>query len=817
MISNWVQLAKLRGRGLDELQVRGKQALAIFAERHGWSPLTKLPSDRSFGAMLDPLRTGCPLNSKQEVFEYFERRVDPQFFSAFNDRELTIAAFRERWPRGSEKIIERANRTIAGSFDLLGFEGLSFGEPIDWHFEPVGSKRSPLIHWSLFEELDADLSGDKKIVWELNRHQHFAQLGQAYWFTNNERYAQTFVVHLESWMDQNPPKLGVNWVSSLEIAFRSISWLWAFHFFKGSRSLTSEVFVRALKFLYLSARHLETYLSTYSSPNTHLTGEALGLFYLGTLLPEFLESERWRATGREILLKWLPRQVNPDGVYFEQSSYYHRYTTDFYAHFLVLSQVNGEVLPAEVQSKLQALMDHLMYITRPDGTSPLIGDDDGGRLATLERDAAANDFRASLSTGAVLFDRMDYKFVAGEVAQDTLWLLGPAGLRRFDSIQAREPASKSIAFSSAGYYVMRDSWTREANYLLFDCGPHGTANCGHAHADTLSFELAAKGRTLLVDPGTYTYTGSKEMRDWFRGSTGHNTLTIDGQSSSVPKGPFSWKTIANGECLRWISRDRFDFVEGKHDGYARLSHPVDHSRSILFLKDEYWVVCDQVKSSGEHRAELWFHFDSEATPLIEAIDGPTVALSEHNGKAGLDIFAVADSGQWRKEDGWVSHCYGEKERARLHVFSATVESDAEIVTFLLPQAGSNKTKTRVREVEAIGGKAFEVTHDKGVDIVMVRTGQAGRVEMKRLASDFAWTWARFSDHKETTPSELLLLSGTTVELEGKQILKWSRSVDYLVVRRVSDGFRVETNEGIFDCQLPIANSDVTFPDLKSAI
>ena len=135
--------------------------------------------------------------------------------------------------------------------------------------------------------LDAAVTGDKKIVWELNRHQYFITLGQAYWLTGDQRYAQTFVSHLDSWMDQNPPKLGINWASSLEVAFRSISWLWALYFFKDSPALTAPTFLRTLKFLYLQARHLETYLSTYFSPNTHLTGEALGLFYLGTLLPEF--------------------------------------------------------------------------------------------------------------------------------------------------------------------------------------------------------------------------------------------------------------------------------------------------------------------------------------------------------------------------------------------------------------------------------------------------------------------------------------------------------------------------------------------------
>ncbi len=234
-------------------------------------------------------------------------------------------------------------------------------------------------------------------------------------------------------MDQNPPKLGINWASSLEIAFRSISWLWALEFFKDSPSLNANVYLRLLKFLYLNARHLETYLSTYFSPNTHLTGEALGLFYLGTLLPEFKEADGWRQRGQQILKEQLFRQVRADGVYFEQSSYYHRYTTDFYTHFLILSRLNNEQLPAEVESTLQLLLDHLMHITRPDGTSPLFGDDDGGRLLFLDR-RPANDFRAALANGAALFRRGDYKYVASALAEETFWLLGPETVRIFHQV-----------------------------------------------------------------------------------------------------------------------------------------------------------------------------------------------------------------------------------------------------------------------------------------------------------------------------------------------------------------------------------------------
>jgi hypothetical protein len=796
---SWDKIKRLR---FDEVRVRSAQKLAALAERHGWSSLATLPGDAELLALIDPESIDRELSLADNLLKKFRSRREPNFFAgldAADARSTTIDQLERRGPQARSEIIERADHIIAGRFDLLGLRGLSFGEPIDWQLEPTSGKRTPSIHWSKLDYLDAELAGDKKIVWELNRHQYFSTLGQAYWLTNDERYAQTFAAHLESWMDQNPPKLGINWASSLEVAFRSISWLWGFYFFKRSPSFSAQTFLRALRFLYLHARHLETYLSTYFSPNTHLTGEALGLFYLGVLLPEFKEAARWRNTGRRILLEQLPIHVRPDGVYFEQSSYYHRYTADFYTHFFILSQANGDTVSGEVSERLAALLDHLMYITRPDGTSPLFGDDDGGRLMMLDR-RAANDFRATLSTGAALFERSDYKFVAGGAAEETLWLLGVAGLQSLDQIIAKEPAKQSVAFESGGYYVLRDGWTPKANYLLFDCGPHGQANCGHAHADSLAFELAANGRTLLVDPGTYTYTGTKEERDWFRSSTAHNTMTVDRRSSSVVAGPFSWKSIARCQTLDWISQDRFDYVAGTHDGYAMMSPPATPERSILFLKGDYWIIRDRLKSAGERSVDLWFHFDPASDPLIEAV-GVQNTIAENNGESGLDLFGFAENGRWRREDGWVSHCYAQKEAARVYVFSALLSGVRDAVSLLMPR--SEPSRWRVREIEAMGGQAFEVANEKWLDIVMIRNEQ--RIVTARLASDFAWTWARFSLADTSILEEFVLIGGRALQLEGRQVLQAAQELKYVTARRVDGQFKVETDKGAFDCQLPITD------------
>ena len=695
---------KLKNASVDELRVRAAQKIAAFSERQGWSKLVKLPSDEEFASLV--------VAGKGQG--------KAAFFAGFASREKIVAELKSRWPATAQRILERAERIREGKFDLLGFSNLDFGNPIDWHFEPLARKRIPLVHWSKLDYLDAEVAGDKKIIWELNRHQYFMTLGQAYWLTGDERYANVFANHLEAWMDANPPKLGINWASSLEVAFRSMSWLWAFYFFKSSQSLAMETFARAWKVLYLNARHLESYLSTYFSPNTHLTGEALGLFFIGTLLPEFKEAKRWQDLGSRILIEQLPIHVKSDGVYFEQSSYYHRYTTDFYIHFLLLARANNFTLSPQVEEAVVRLLDHLMYITRPDGTTPLFGDDDGGRLAMLS-DRAANDFRATLATGAVLFDRRDYKFVAADAADELLWLTGTEGLSKFDSLSAKQPAETSKAFPDGGYFVMRDGWRGDANYLLFDCGPHGSLNCGHAHADALSIDLAANGRTLLVDPGTYTYTGSKELRDWFRSSHAHNTVTLDNESSSVPKGAFSWKSMAQCSLHEWISDEKFDYVSGEHDGFARLEDRAILARSILFIKGNYWIVRESIRALNEHQAGIRFHFDSSASPRVNE--------KAHDTVSGFTIqcFGV---GRWVEEDSPVSHCYGQKEQAKTCTFVATLESGRdEVVSFLLPQKAG--IELRVSEIEADGGRAFVVSGGKSLDLVMIRAGE--------------WVWMRLAD------------------------------------------------------------------------
>lgn len=768
---------KLRGRTPDEFRVRGVQALHRWLERSRISPRSRLPDDDAFLRVLSS-NGGSSTLSPAELLERFRGRGTPPIHGNFANRAALITELRGRWPDEKEAVIERAERILGGRFDLLGWTDLSFGDPIDWHLDPVHERGAPLEHWSRIPFLDAAEVGDHKLIWELNRHQYFLTLGKAYLYTDDERYADCFVDHLESWMDANPPKRGINWASSLEVAYRAIAWIWALHFFRDSDGLTPGRFLRIAKFLELHGNHVETYLSTYFSPNTHLTGEALGLVYLGTTFPEMKRAERWTSLGWRILLDQLDRHVEEDGVYFERSTYYHRYTTDIYLHARLLGSAEHapdaakEAIPG-IDAGLRKLLDHLMYISKPDGTTPLVGDDDGGRLLPLDS-RRRDDFRAALATGAVLFGREDYAFVADEPAEETLWLLGSEGPGRFDSLRGREPKSASRPFRSGGFFVMRDGWNAEANYMLLDCGPHGAMNGGHAHSDMLGFELAARGRTVLVDPGTYTYTADPALRDHFRSTAAHNTLTVEGLSASVPDGPFGWGHVADPHLRSWISEKRFDFFEGAHDGYARLTPPAIHQRSVLFLRSSYWIVCDRVISTAPRHVELRFQLAPGLRLHLEdhrAVAEPDV----ESGAPALGIVPFGAMGQLSSAEGEVSSVYGERTPAPVCRYSVEGRGNQELVTFLLPP-GPGGELPDVEEHTAAGGRAFEVLTPDFRDVFLVTTGE--HVEYDGVSSNFRWTWIRRGRNHGDEVLKYVLVGGNALQVDGRDIFHSVAPAEY---------------------------------------
>jgi hypothetical protein len=464
-----------------------------------------------------------------------------------------------------------ADRILCGRLPLLGMCIETGPEPA-WRRDYLSGKESPPILFLRIPYLHAVKVGDHKNIWELNRHQHLVLVAQAFAVTKNSDYSRFVTGQLRHWWRENPPQCGINWASGLEVAFRALSWIWIFHL--AGTEMDAAFRKEFLAQLYRHGLHLEYNLSLYFSPNTHLLGEALALHAIGWLFPQFPRSEQWKRRARTILLGELGKQVHRDGSHFEQSTYYHVYALDMFLFHHTLE-------PLPETGPLAAMAEFLAAVIGADGALPFLGDDDGGRL--FHPFGPRRSFaRATLATCSVLLGREYCSYDDRDLLDQASWWIGPRQARAATPVRF---VQLSQYFPQSGLVSMRSDDIR----VLVDGGSFGPGSGGHSHSDTLSLIASAGDVEILIDPGTFTYVGDPEWRDYFRGSAAHNTIRINGRDQADPAGPFRWLNKPDAEVLSWKTGPELDEFE------AACSYAgVRHRRHVLFTKQERLLTITDV-------------------------------------------------------------------------------------------------------------------------------------------------------------------------------------------------------------------------------
>lgn len=698
----------------------------------------------------------------------------PRFFFSSADLPVLSEIIQQRLPDSARETIASADRIFTHQFDLLGYKNIDFGRHIDWHLDPVHNKRAPNKLWYEVPYLDFDTVGDVKITWELNRHQHFVTLGKAYQLTHDEKYAREFVAQFYDWRAQNPYPVGVNWASSLEVAFRSLSWLWARELFAGSISLPENFQDDLVAALERNACFIERNLSFYFSPNTHLLGEGVALFFIGTLCPTLRGALRWRERGWGIVLEAARHQVRPDGGYFEQSTYYHVYALDFLLHARVLASRNKLLIPADFDVTIVSMLEYLAALGTA-GPVPGFGDDDGGRLFDPSRNRTEH-LVDPLSTGAVLYGRADLKAVAGSMREETLWLLGPGSAGDFDRLPRVPAACVSHAFPGTGTYILASDGLR----LAVDAGPLGSASGGHGHADILSVCVAADGSDWIVDQGTFTYTGSREGRDQFRGTRAHNTLSVDGLDQAEKMDPFAWGRFPQVSVERWLMGETFDLLEVSHDGYRRLASPVRHWRLIFFVKDRFWLVVDAAEGRGHHQLEIQWHGSAAGFE----IDDSHRALAMGNGGGFAIVPALNPEWSVRLADASWSPNYGAKELRPALQCHAETNLPAEFATLLVPRVPSRNSLGvfERKHGHSPGVRGYEYVTSEG-RFLWILADSSGPWQLGEYSSDSRVAY--FAQGARGQIENAVLCEGSFFALRGEKFLDAGRTRDRIEYRRVN--------------------------------
>ena len=563
-------------------------------------------------------------------------------------------------------------RDIEG--DRLEFFTVDTGDVVGetlWNYEYEARRPTPMTFAAGIDYRDHAITGDAKVVWEPNRHQHLAVLARAYHLTGDSRYARKVVTQIDSWIDQCPYAKGMNWRSPMELSIRLINWVWSLAMIEASDAVSPEQWQRILGAAHRHMWDVSRNYSRYSSANNHVIGEAAGVFIGSIFFDALRPARRWRTEAKLILEKQIRAQTLADGGHCELAPAYHLFVLELLLVAGLAGRNTGCDFSPGYWERIEAMCAFVAGMLEGGDCIPQLGDSDDGYVLDLETDG--DRARNLLAVGAALFGRSDFKELAEDAHERVYWLLGNDGCRAFDGLESLDRkegalAIRSRAFPESGYYLLQcgsRSPDDDRISVSFDCGALGFGSiAAHGHADALSLTVRISGVDVLIDPGTYDYFTFPEWRRYFRSTPAHNTITVDGLDQSENRGSFIWGKRAAARCLRWDPSDEGGWVSGEHDGYTRLDDRVMHRRTVsLDASRREIVVHDELTGDATHGASVFFHFAEHCR--VEQ-DGPARLRVDY----GKGVLAVQTDRKLKIEIhrggtdpiiGWTSRGYHSKE------------------------------------------------------------------------------------------------------------------------------------------------------------
>lgn len=572
---------------------------------------------------------------------------------------------------------------MAGTHRLLGVAWPPAADgPSRWHLDPISGRAWPAADYCFAIPFrHAPEFGDVKYVWELNRLQHLQAIAALAGRTTDAEATLFCRREIASWIAANPPFLGVNWASGIELALRVVTFLVVVSLL-GPDAFPPDEKARLKATLAAHGYWLHRFPSRFSSANNHLVAEAAALFLLGSLAQDIPGAHEWARYGRQVLMAEIDRQIHPDGVGAEQSPTYTAFSLEWWLLCAAVARDIGAPFPAAVLDRIAAAGRFLRWILDGRDGHPRIGDDDEGRvlIATTTGDAYVATILQALAAATERGDLLPSREYA------SLWRLF------FSALPERRPPPAGVdTFADGGYTVARERLRGRDLMLVFDHGPLGYLSiAAHGHADALAVWLHLDGQPVLVDGGTFLYHSGGRWRDHFRGTAAHNTLLVNDENSSRIAGPFNWSRKARAVLLGVDASASQWRVEAEHDGYEAGSG-VRHRRELVRSPDGQIVITDRILGEGPARnVEAGFLVH----PDCDVLAGDGAFAVRRSGRLLLTIRHAGplagrvERGQETPARGWHSPAFGHRQPAARVVFAGPLRPGerAEFRLDIAPEA-----------------------------------------------------------------------------------------------------------------------------------
>ncbi|SFT12623.1 Heparinase II/III-like protein [Zhouia amylolytica] len=545
-------------------------------------------------------------------------------------------------------------------------------------------------------------NNDREWAWLSNRHFQIDTVYHAYLKTGNSKYVSYIDEFLRDFIIKSQPypeKWGTDAIwRGLEVSYRNKYWTSIFY-----GTINNDLISDATKLLLLSSLPDHAHYSRHfhAKKNNWLTMELSGLAVIAAHFPEFKGADEWLDYAIDKMGKSITEQVYPDGVQKELSSHYHYVTIDNFEQFKSTCEIAGKALPEFYHETLQKMYNYLAQSIRPNGYGVLNNDSD-----------------------------LDYNFERLEKANQKYDIPNWKHLHKHTDKYISNPDEVSFIFPWAGQFISRNHYGIDAHWSFFDIGPWGT---GHQHKDKLHLSVAAFGKDFLVDSGRFAYTGAvaKKFRKYAQSSAGHNTLLIDGQGQA----PGPKETENPLSALHYKITDVYDYAWGSFDQFDDLEGTAEHQRTMLYVRDEFWIITDRVVSDQPRSIETLWHWHPE-----HQIQVKDQIVSTNNSGGNLAIIPVNNQdfeisnisgAETPNIQGWYSSEYNKFRPNTTTIYKTTVRDAQPLVWILYPFKGEkNELKAKIKKIDKNGVYLKIKTNNDHFDIYVPYT-DSNKVDFKK--------------------------------------------------------------------------------------
>lgn len=518
---------------------------------------------------------------------------------------------------------------------------------------------------------------DDEFGYSLNGHSYLPSLFVASSKNHEASYVETFDRILKDWIIQHPLPSpddsifmvldftkGLDWRDIGEVEWRTLeagrrlgaSWPQLFYAFINDYSFSPATRLLMLSSISEQAQYLRKY---HKKGHNWTTMEMNGLALAGLAFPEFRNANDWSNYALEVMSNEINRQVYLDGIQTEISTKTQWVALRRFESVAENFQKANRLVSSEYKQQLEEMYNYLAYSMRPDGHQPLNNDSD------------REDLRERVLKAAKKFERPDWEWIATNEQRGSRPERGP-----------------TVTFPWGGMHIMRNGWDDQAHWSFFDCGPYGT---GHQHRDMLHISIAAYGEDILVDGGRYTHKDYFSFdptiwRGYFRSSHSHNVLLVNGNGQKA--GPIrTYSPLTPNKD--YVHHKDYDYATGTFkSGYENVEGKTDHTRSVLYLHDQFWIVLDQIEIDQPQDIQILWHF----APNFEIKMTGSDALASNNSKINFSISPITKM-DWKTEivegrekptiQGWYSENYGEKVPNSTLIYSTNISRSISFAWLLI--------------------------------------------------------------------------------------------------------------------------------------